>query len=128
MAIFMKSKILLLLFLSFVIAKAYSQNFISKEIRGDRGVSKQFISVEDDQPVNFNIAQIKSLLGLNENSELVLQKTEEDKLGFIHYRYYQTYRSIPVENTMFIVHTKNGILQGLDGTIITDFDPGIDQR
>jgi Zn-dependent metalloprotease len=124
----MKSKILLLLFPSFVIAKAYSQNFISKEIRGERGVTKQFISVEDDQPVNFNVAQVKSLLGLNENSELVLQKTEQDKLGFIHYRYYQTYRSIPVENTMFIVHTRNGLLQSLGGTVVTDFDPGTDQR
>jgi Zn-dependent metalloprotease len=125
---FMKIKILLLLFLSFVIATAYSQNFINKEIRGERGISKQFISVEDDQPVNFNVAQVKSLLNLNDNSELVLQKTEQDKLGFIHYRYYQTYRSIPVENTMFIVHTKNGMLKSLGGTIVIDFDPTIDQR
>ena len=124
----MKRKILSLLLLSFIIIKAYPQSFISKEIRGERGISKQYISVDDDQLVNFNAAQAKSLLGLNENSELVLKKTEQDKLGFIHYRYYQTYKSIPIENSMYIIHTKNGALKSLGGSIVTDFDPRMNQR
>ncbi|HEX5150550.1 MAG TPA: M4 family metallopeptidase [Parafilimonas sp.] len=124
----MKRKFLSLLLLSFILVQAYAQNFISKEIRGERGISKQFISVDDDQLVNFNAAQVKSLLGLNANSDLVLKKTEQDQLGFIHYRYYQTYRSIPIENTMYIIHTKNGALKSLGGSIVTDFDQSIDQR
>ncbi len=55
-------------------------------------------------------------------------RTEQDKLGFIHYRYYQTYRGVPVENSMYIVHTKYGVLKSLGGSIVTDFDPLIDQR
>ena len=68
------------------------------------------------------------MLDLNQNSELVLQKTESDKLGFIQYRYYQTYKGVPVENTMYIAHTKNGVLKSLGGTIVTDFDEMMDQR
>ena len=63
----MKRKILSLVLLSLIIIKGYPQNFISKEIRGERGISKQFTSVDDDQLVNFNAAQVKSLLGLNVN-------------------------------------------------------------
>jgi Zn-dependent metalloprotease len=122
----MKRKILSLLLLSFIIIKAYPQNVVSKEIRGERGISKQFISLDDEQLVNFNAGQVKSLLGLNQNSELVLNKTEQDRLGFTHYRYYQTYRSIPIENSMYRVHTKNGALKSLGGAIVTDFDPAMD--
>src|SRR6476659_275795 len=113
----MKRKILSILLLSFFIIKAYSQSSISKDIRGVRGISKQLLTLDDDQLVNFKGAQVKSLLGLNANSELVLKKTEQDKLGFIHYRYYQTYRSVPIENTTYIIHTKGGRLKSLTGTI-----------
>ncbi len=124
----MKRKILSLVLLSFIIIKAYPQSFVSKVIRGDRGISKQFTAVDNNQPISFNSAQVKSLLDLNQNSELVLQKTESDKLGFIQYRYYQTYKGVPVENTMYIAHTKNGVLKSLGGTIVTDFDEMMDQR
>ena len=73
-------------------------------------------------------SQLKSLLDLNENSDLVLQRTEQDKLGFIHYRYYQTYKGVPIENAMYIIHTKNGLLKSLGGSIVTDFDPLMDDR
>ena len=102
----MKRKILSLLLLSFFIIQVHSQSFVSKEVRGERGISKSFTSFDNDQLVNFNASQVKSLLGLNQNSELVLTKTDQDKLGFIHYFYYQTYRSIPVENTMYSVSHK----------------------
>src|SRR6201989_1569225 len=124
----MKRKILSLVVLSFLIIKAYPQSFISKIIRGEHGISNQFTAVNDKQAIPFNSSQLKSLLDLNQNSDLVLMKTEQDKLGFIHYRYYQTYKGVPVENTMYIVHTKNGVLKSLGGTIVTDFDELMDQR
>jgi Zn-dependent metalloprotease len=124
----MKRKILPFLVLSFIVIKAYPQSFVSKSIRAQQGISQQFTPIDDDQSISFNSAQLKSLLDLNSNSELVLQRTENDKLGFIHYRYYQTYRNIPIENTMYIIHTKNGLLKSLGGTIVTDFDSRIDAR
>lgn len=124
----MIKKILSLFFLSFVIFKAQAQNSVSQAIRGEGGISKQFAAVAGNQNLKFNAAQTKALLSLNANSDLVLKRTEQDKLGFIHFRFYQTYRGIPVENSMFIIHTKNGLLKSLGGSIVTDFDPLIDKR
>ena len=124
----MKRKILALALLSFFVSKSYSQSFVSKIIRGERGISQQFTSLEKNQSIPFNSSQLKLLLDLNQNSDLVLSKTEQDKLGFIHYKYYQTYKGVPVENSMYIAHTKNGILKSLGGAIVTDFDPTIDNR
>lgn len=114
--------------LSLIIMKAYPQNFVSTIIRGERGVSKQFVAVDKTQKISFNASQVRSLLDLNKNSDLVLQRTEQDKIGFIHYRFYQTYKGIPVENSMYIIHTKNGVLQSLGGAIVTDFDPLMEKR
>lgn len=120
-------KILSLVLLSFILIKAYPQNFVSKIIRGERGTSKQLVSLTDNQPITFN-GQVKDLLGLNANADLILKKTIHDKLGFIHYRYYQTYRNIPIENSMYIVHAKNGLLKSLGGSIVTDFDERMNER
>ena len=77
----MKRKILSLLLLSFILIKAYPQNFVSKLIRGERGISKQLVSLNDNQPIAFN-GQVKDLLELNANADLILKKTAHDKLGF----------------------------------------------
>ena len=67
-------------------------------------------------------------MNLNENADLILKRTEQDKAGFIHFRFYQTYRGVPIENSMLIIHTKNGLLKSLGGSIVTDFDPLTDER
>lgn len=125
---FMKRKILSIAVFSFLMGSAYSQSFVSKAIRGERGISKQFTSLDKSHSIQFNGSQLKSLLDLNQNSDLVLSKTEQDKLGYIHYRYYQTFNGVPVENSMYIVHTKNGVLKSLGGSIVTDFDQSITSR
>ncbi len=124
----MRKKIIPLMLLSFIIIKAYSQNFVSQAVRGERGVSKQFAAIPDNQSLKFNTAQVKALLNLNNNADLILKRTEQDKFGFIHFRFYQTYKGIPVENSMFIIHTKNGLLKSLGGSIVTDFDALMDER
>lgn len=124
----MRKKILSLAILSFFILNAYSQNFVSQAIRAERGISKQFAAIPTNQNLKFNTAQIKALLNLNNNADLILKRTEQDKLGFIHFRFYQTYRGVPIENSMFIIHTKNGLLKSLGGSIVTDFDPLMDER
>ncbi len=121
-------KFLSLTILSFLLFNGYAQNFISKVIRGEHGISKQFASVPDNQTFKFNTGQIKGLLALDNNADLILKHTEQDKLGYIHFRYYQTYRNIPIENSMFMIHIYNGILKSLGGAIVTDFDPTIDDR
>ena len=77
----------------------------------------------DNEAVKFNSSQVKALLGINNNAGFVLKRTEQDKLGFVHFRYYQTYKGVPIENSMLIIHTRNGLLKSLGGSIVTDFDP-----
>lgn len=124
----MFKRILSLVLLGFIIFKADAQSFVSQVIRGEHGISKQFASIPDNQTFKFNSAQVKALLNLDGNADLILKRTEQDKLGYIHFRYYQTYRGVPVENSMFIIHARNGVLKSLGGAIVTDFDPLMDER
>ncbi len=52
-----------------------------------------------------------------------LLSTEKDKLGFVHYRLQQTVNGVPVENTMFILHTKMGLIQSMNGQLLNNI-PG----
>jgi Zn-dependent metalloprotease len=105
-----------------LIVQAYSQNSFRDMIRGDKGLSKHSVRLNANEQIAFNPLQAKNAFSLQGNSDLILSRQQQDKLGFTHYRYYQTYRSIPVENSMYIVHTKNGKITGMDGSIVTDFD------
>ena len=51
---------------------------------------------------------------------------QADKLGFTHYRFYQTLKGIPIENSMYVAHVKNGKLSKLSGEIVVDFDESND--
>lgn len=100
----------------------FAQSF---KLKSREGVSYPYNVVGDNQKIQFSPAAAKSIFGLNENSDLVLSKTQQDKLGFVHYRFYQSYQNIPIEKTMFVAHTKNGVLRSMNGTIITEFDPAM---
>ncbi|HLP20214.1 MAG TPA: M4 family metallopeptidase, partial [Chitinophagales bacterium] len=50
-----------------------------------------------------------------------LLSTEKDKLGMVHYRYQQTINGIPVEFTMYILHTRNGIIESINGDLVGNF-------
>jgi Zn-dependent metalloprotease len=103
-----------------IITSGFAQSF---KLRSRLGVSEQYNVVGPNEKIQFNPSAAKNIFGLNASSDLVLVKTESDKLGFIHYRFYQSYKNVPVEKSMFIVHTKNGLLKSMNGNIITEFDP-----
>ena len=124
----MRKTALLLYLLIFLIFKTNAQGFLNQLIRDEHGISKQFVSVPENQRINFSAALLNKLLNINTASQLVLTQTIKDKSGLIHYRYYQTYRNVPIENSMYIVHTENGLIKSLGGAIITDFDSLIDER
>src|SRR5215471_12373492 len=105
----MKNSVLTLICLA-LITQAIAQNQLSTLIRGSNGTSNKFVTLSPSQQTAFSASQAKSVFGLDQNSDLVLKSTETDQIGYIHYRYYQTYNSIPIENTMYIVHTKNTLL------------------
>ena len=98
-------KLLLLLFLLGLFSGIRAQALLQK-INGEGGLSKQFIKLEDAEQVPFSSNNARGTFGLNGNSDLVLSRTETDKLGLTHYRYYQTYLNIPVENSMYLAIQK----------------------
>ena len=51
---------------------------------------------------------------------LKLLNANSDELGFDHIRYQQTVNNIPVENTMLVVHVKDGMVQSFNGSLISD--------
>ena len=123
----MKKKVLTFAML-FLIMQGHAQNSLLKLMKAEGGISKQFTEIPKSlQPV-FTAQNVKSILGLPNKSNLVLYSTETDQLGFTHYRFEQTYAGIPVENSMFIAHVKNGKLVSVSGNIITDFDVTMDQK
>jgi bacillolysin len=107
---------------------AYSQTNLKSSIRGAVGVSNYYTAIPSNQKINFSAGSAKSVFGIDASSDLVLARTEQDKLGYLHYRYYQTYKGIPVENSMYVVHTLNTLLKGMTGKVILDFDPAIQKR
>ena len=60
----------------------------------------------------------KSAFLLKQNDEMILKKQEKDELGYVHYRYQQTYKGILVEGAEYIVHAKNGVSLKANGKIV----------
>jgi Zn-dependent metalloprotease len=108
--------------------QAFTQNFLKEIIRGPKGVSKHFVTLDEKNQVAFDPAKARDVFGLDAKSDLVLMNVTYDQIGQAHYRYYQTYQSIPIENTMYIAHTVNKKLLGMSGEIVTDFNVDMPQR
>ena len=123
----MKRKLLIAILL-FVCTNTFAQNALKEKIKGPKGVSKHFVTLEDNNRPAFNSSQARAILGLDPKSDLVLMNVIHDQIGQTHYRYYQTYLDIPIENTMYIIHTANEKLLGMSGTIITDFTADMPQK
>ena len=54
---------------------------------------------------------------MDASSGFVLIGKETDQLGFEHYRYQQTYKSIPIREAVFLIHVRNGKIESYNGTI-----------
>ena len=105
-----------------LLSQAFAQNSLKQIIRGERGVSQHFTTLTQEQQRSFSVMQAASILELNKNSKLELLNQQTDKQGVTHYRFYQTYNGIPIENSMYIIHARNGKMTGMSGEIIIDFD------
>ena len=103
------------------VTSLFAQNTLRKMISTEQGTSKQMTILPENQRVPFNPDKARSIFGLDNNTDLVKINTDTDKLGMVHYRYRQTYKNIPIENTMYIAHTRSGQLTASGGNIIVDF-------
>lgn len=121
-------KRLLTLGLLVVVMQAYSQNSLLKSMKGDAGLAKQFTEFAAQEQVAFQPEKAREILGLEANSGLKLIASEKDALGYIHYRYVQTYQGIPVESSMLVAHVKDGKIVSVSSSLITDFDAAVSQQ
>jgi len=107
MKILQKSVIILIVSGLFT-GNSFSQKNIKSQILDDYGAPK-FVQFEN--AVEFNSKSgdlLKDVLNLGQDEAYVLNNTEKDKLGQVHYRYQQYYNGIKVEHGTYIVHT-NGV-------------------
>ncbi len=51
-----------------------------------------------------------------------LLNTQEDKIGFTHYRFQQTFKGIAVAASMYIVHVRNGVVESMGGEIYNNIN------
>src|SRR6476620_71899 len=123
----MKKNLLIMVLFLFCV-RAFTQNSLKQIIKGEKGVSKHFVTLDEKNQPAFDPSQTRNQFDLDSGSDLVLINTTHDQVGQTHYRYYQTYQNIPVENTMYITHTANSKLLGMSGVIVTDFNAGMQQR
>ncbi|MEP6465665.1 MAG: M4 family metallopeptidase [Parafilimonas sp.] len=97
-----------------------AQSSMREIVRGDNGISKHYVTLKASQQVNFSEALANSIFNFDADLKVNLKKAESDDLGNINYRFYQSYKGIPVEGAMYIVQTKNGKATGISGEVITD--------
>lgn len=121
-------KHLLLIVLLALAFRGYSQNRFTKMILGEQGMSQHFVRVPENVQVNFDPAHARAFFGLDANSDLVLMNKATDEIGQTHYRYFQTYKGIPVENSMYVVNTTGLSLNGMNGVIVVNFDMKVQQQ
>ena len=62
------------------------------------------------------------------SSDALLSTTENDRLGFEHYRYQQSISGIPVESAIYAVHVQNGKIISQNGQWIKDLPAGLASR
>lgn len=60
---------------------------------------------------------IKKNFQLSTTVGFELIKKETDKLGFIHYRFQQTFSNTPIEGAVWILHTKNDKVVSMNGLL-----------
>jgi len=63
---------------------------------------------------------LKSYYQSDVNYGLKVIDEELGSLGMTHYRYQQTINGIPVELSMFLTHTNNGLIYSLNGELFSD--------
>jgi len=84
----------------------------------------EYIKFRNGYEIEFELLEswINQSFRLEDNFGLKLLRTEIDQLGFTHYRYQQTYNSIPIEGAIYIAHVKNGVVRSLNGVIFNSLN------
>ena len=78
-------------------------------------IFKQNIQVEGKNLFN----EARQYFGLSADDSMRVVSVVSDDMGYIHYRYQQTYKGIDVENAVYCVHEYNGMIVSANGKIVS---------
>ncbi len=80
---------------------------------------------ENERPSFTNFEKwLQTNLDLSVDFEIQLINSDRDAIGFTHYRYIQTYKGIPVNRTMILVHVQNNAVASFNGEMISKISGG----
>lgn len=65
-------------------------------------------------------AWLKQVFYLGNESSWIMIGDEKDLLGRLHYRYQQLWNGVPIRDAIFILHTQNGKIFSVNGTLYPD--------
>ncbi len=100
---------------------ASSQNLVSVISDPHKKISNFYTDFSGLKIPAFNAAKASTMFGLETSSALSVIDKETDNFGFVNYRMVQTYQTLPIENSMYLLHVKNNQLISGSGYIITHF-------
>ena len=121
----------ILILLSVFIVPSSAREFTGKEanekingaekiVLGSRSSVPEFIQFRKGMGIEFYLfsSWAHKTFSLPAEYDFKLLNSEKDRLGMVHYRYQQVFSGFPIEGTMFIVHTKNNIIESVNGVLL----------
>lgn len=79
------------------------------------GSSSLIYTLAETQPVENRIEVLRSHLDLGTSESVDLISLDRDQYGFAHFKYQQLYNQVPVENSVYSVHVRDGQIVSLSG-------------
>jgi len=75
-----------------------------------------------DQKSAVELIQDKATLKLHTDDKLTLFSTQNDALGYHHHRYQQSYKDVPIEGAIYLMHEKNGKVKHANGQLVHELN------
>ena len=108
----------LLLFASFVSAQAQDAAKIASKVVGKDGQPELVQFTAEGKAALRGVSSdqvLRQQLALTNADQMVQRSADTDQLGFVHQRFAQFYQGIRVEHADYIVHSKSGGVEAING-------------
>ncbi|MBG6133780.1 Zn-dependent metalloprotease [Aquimarina sp. EL_43] len=105
----MKKNFNVLVLMFILIFSSYGQEKYEVLQKGEQGMIPRAIKF-DQEPIAFSTPEnfMKQFFNIPPHQGILITEKNQDKLGFTHYRLQQTINGIPVDNSMYLIHVKDG--------------------
>lgn len=121
-----KSALVLVWALTMAVA-GHSQSLSRERISGENGLSAPVVRLSNSESFPFTAEKVVTALGLPTSFDFRILREETDPLGK-NYRLQQEIGGVPVENSMYIVQTRNGKVTVMSGAVVLEEDPNREFR